>query len=401
MIIHIDRKGIFLSKYSKEELYEEGKVNLKKFSEAECVSGCTFAEELVSSAIEGTLGKKEWRERYSPYIKYRVFYTYQELNSLVKLLTNPTVKEACIEQTEALLDEFYVFYTALYGYEERIIENIPEQFFVPCFYPAVKETGEDIDIYSQYDRYGLVGFANALFNYSLNKSAFDLLRINSDEMSDIQILAKKLEKAKSIPCPEFDGLQISSIRDQLVQYKTYMLDYIRQHHKDDIAYIDNKKVEQRLYQHEQHALESIRANKDIIPNTLYLALETIEGQVVEHLKEVCGAADIVMNDTESRILAVYKSKKIKSKADWGVVCRLMVEMGVIEKDSFAAAADIINRVCGQDVTSAESIRKSPACCGDLKGNYSDANGWSMRTSTRQTARKLELYKQIAAIYMGE
>lgn len=400
MILHIDKKGLFLSPYSKEELYAEGKLNLQKFSEAECVSGCTFAEALVAATIEGRYKTTNWTDEYRYYIKQEVFCTYKELNSLVKMLTNTDISNACEEQRDELLSEFYRFYTAIYGWEERIIEKIPEQFFVPCFYPAVQVGCEDIDIYSQYDKYELRGFANAIFNYSLNKQAFELLRVNSDEVSDIQMLSKKLEQAKQVPCLEFDTLKIASITEQLKDYERVMLQYIHDKHKDDITYIDEKKVQQKLYLHEKLALETIRGKKEIIPDRLCLALETIESFVVEHLQKKYGFTDEVKTDADSRILAVYNSKKIRSKADWGVVYRLMVEQGIIIKDSYLAAAEWINRVCNQKVTNADAIRKSPAA-NDMKGAYNSTEGWSMKTENRESSGMLEKYNEIAKIYMDK
>lgn len=400
MILHIDKKGLFLSPYSKEELYAEGKLNLQKFSEAECMSGCTFAEALVAATIEDRYKTINWTDEYRHYINQEVFYTYKELNSLVKMLTNTEISNACEELRDDLLSEFYRFYTAIYGWEERIIGKFPEQFFVPCFYPAVQVGGEDIDIYSQYDKYELRGFANAIFNYSLNRQAFELLRVNSDEVLDIQMLSKKLEQAKQVPCPEFDTLKIASITEQLKDYERVMLQYIRDKHRDDITYVDDKKVQQKLYLHEKLALEMIQANKEIIPDKLCLALETIESFVVENLQKRYGFTDEVITDTDSRILAVYESKKIRNKADWGVVYRLMVELGKIKKDSYSAAAEWINRVCGKEVTNADSIRRSPAGSGDMKGTYNSTEGWSMRTRTRESSGKLEKYNEIAKIYMG-
>lgn len=95
---------------------------------------------------------------------------------------------------------------------------------------------------------------------------------------------------------------------------------------------------------------------------------------------------------EDGILAVYKSGVCKTKADWGVVFKIMVEKKYIAKTSYTAGAHMINQVCGEEVTTASAIKQSPAMT--IIGG-SIARGWTDKAHNRQSSNLLIHYQKIA------
>lgn len=95
---------------------------------------------------------------------------------------------------------------------------------------------------------------------------------------------------------------------------------------------------------------------------------------------------------ENGILAVYKSGQCKTKADWGVVFKIMVEKKYIAKTSYTAGAHMINQVCGEEVTTASAIKQSPAMT-IIGGSLT--RGWTDKAHNRQSSNLLIHYQKIA------
>jgi hypothetical protein len=100
-------------------------------------------------------------------------------------------------------------------------------------------------------------------------------------------------------------------------------------------------------------------------------------------------------DAEKRVQAVYKSRLCESKADWGIVFKLLVEDRVFQAKDICAGTKFINTCCGTNVTTEDAISRSPAM-SNLAGSY--RTGWSARETNRETAGKLLLYNTIAKTY---
>ena len=100
-------------------------------------------------------------------------------------------------------------------------------------------------------------------------------------------------------------------------------------------------------------------------------------------------------DAEKRVLAVYESRLCESKADWGIVFRLLVEDGIFRVKDICAGTKYINTCCGANVTTEDAISRSLAML-NLAGTY--RVGWTAREANRETAGKLLLYNTIAKTY---
>jgi len=103
---------------------------------------------------------------------------------------------------------------------------------------------------------------------------------------------------------------------------------------------------------------------------------------------------------ENRILAVFNSNLCKHDADWGVVFKLLIEnkefgFGPTE---YERCAELINKTCGTDVTSSDSIRLSKANTS-LGGTYK--TGWRDTDPSTQTKSMLKRYNAIAAVFMQD
>ena len=103
---------------------------------------------------------------------------------------------------------------------------------------------------------------------------------------------------------------------------------------------------------------------------------------------------------EDRILAVFNFNLCKHDADWGVVFKLLVEnkefgFGPTE---YERCAELINKTCGTDVTSSDSIRLSKANTS-LGGTYK--TGWRDTDPSKQTKSMLKRYNEIAAVFMQD
>lgn len=100
---------------------------------------------------------------------------------------------------------------------------------------------------------------------------------------------------------------------------------------------------------------------------------------------------------DAGIHAVHKAK-ICNKADWAAVVKILEERDEMQKGAYSADAEYINRICGEVVTNANSISRSPIFT-KIVGEYPN---WSVRPSeqNRETAGKLQDYLQIAELFIS-
>ncbi len=103
----------------------------------------------------------------------------------------------------------------------------------------------------------------------------------------------------------------------------------------------------------------------------------------------------VKTPTDAGICAVHKAK-ICNKADWAAVVKILEEREEMQKGAYSADAEYINRICGEEVTNANSISRSPIFT-KIVGEYPN---WSVRPSeqNRETAGKLQTYLEIGKIF---
>ena len=101
---------------------------------------------------------------------------------------------------------------------------------------------------------------------------------------------------------------------------------------------------------------------------------------------------------EERILAVYNANLCKNKADWGIVFRLLRELGRFKPTEYYECAELINLACEEKVTDEDSIRLSKPNLS-LKGSYK--TGWQDTKPTIQTESLLKRYKEIADVFMQD
>ena len=96
------------------------------------------------------------------------------------------------------------------------------------------------------------------------------------------------------------------------------------------------------------------------------------------------------------VLAVYEQCSCNA-ADWAVVIKLLEEQGAVPKSAYQNAAAYINDICGQEVTSAESIARS-AIYTKLIGKYPN---WRIKDGeeSRKAPNKLRKYLRIAQVFI--
>lgn len=99
---------------------------------------------------------------------------------------------------------------------------------------------------------------------------------------------------------------------------------------------------------------------------------------------------------EQRIKAVYDSNLCRIQADWGIVFRLLVELKKFGPTEYDDCADLINSVCGKDVTNTNAIRLSKAN-QNLSGSYH--SGYRDTSPSVQTDSFLKRVNEIADIFM--
>lgn len=98
---------------------------------------------------------------------------------------------------------------------------------------------------------------------------------------------------------------------------------------------------------------------------------------------------------DAGIMTVHQSH-LCNKADWAAVVKILEERDEMQKGAYSADAEYINRICGEVVTNANSISRSPIFT-KIVGEYPN---WSVRPSeqNRETAGKLQTYLEIGKIF---
>lgn len=103
------------------------------------------------------------------------------------------------------------------------------------------------------------------------------------------------------------------------------------------------------------------------------------------------------NKVDAAIKAVFEANICESP-DWVAVTRLLGERGLMQPNRLPYDAEYINIVCGQAVTSDNSIRRS-VMNEKISGRYPN---WVIRqgTESREMPKILDRYNQIAAIVVS-
>ena len=98
---------------------------------------------------------------------------------------------------------------------------------------------------------------------------------------------------------------------------------------------------------------------------------------------------------DAGIMAVHQTH-LCNKADWAAVVKILEERNEMQKGAYSADAEYINRICGEEVTNANSISRSPIFT-KIVGEYPN---WSVRPSeqNRETAGKLQDYLKGGKIF---
>lgn len=109
-------------------------------------------------------------------------------------------------------------------------------------------------------------------------------------------------------------------------------------------------------------------------------------------------ATVSTKTLEERILAVYRANLCKNKADWGIVFRLLRELGRFKPTEYYECAELINTTCGEVLTDEDSIRLSKPNLS-LRGSYK--TGWQDTKPTVQTESLLKRYNEIADVFMQD
>ena len=101
-----------------------------------------------------------------------------------------------------------------------------------------------------------------------------------------------------------------------------------------------------------------------------------------------------LNKVDAAIKAVFDSNLCES-ADWIAVTRLLQERGLKQPNGLPYDAARINEICGQEVTSANSISRS-IMNERIGGRYPN---WTIRSgcNTREMPNKLRHYNAVAKI----
>lgn len=100
--------------------------------------------------------------------------------------------------------------------------------------------------------------------------------------------------------------------------------------------------------------------------------------------------------TDRAIKAMYDEHLCES-ADWAVVVRILEEQGKWPKSAFSYAADYINKICGDKVTTANSISRS-ILYTKVKRTFPN---WEIKESerTREVPNKLQKYLNIGEVFI--
>lgn len=137
------------------------------------------------------------------------------------------------------------------------------------------------------------------------------------------------------------------------------------------------------------------SNVTIAPNGQITHSVRSHDAQAEDVIPITESAQQPLTGIEAGICAVHKAK-ICNKADWAVVVKILEERNEMQKGAYSADAEYINRICGEEVTNANSISRSPIFT-KIVGEYPN---WSVRPSeqNRETAGKLQTYLEIGKIF---
>jgi len=405
-VVYLLDKGILLSPFQKEDLYIGSKLDLKKLAQTECVASPSMAAAIIAAAVDGSIDSIHWSDIYANYIKTKLFTTYKELQCLINLLQTDEISVAVKDKTSTILNEFARFYMIQLECEEKILNLTPELFFKPLFYPSNCFYEDEIDIYCQYDKYNFQGFIKALFYYSINKAAFDVLYVHSNEFNDIEKLVSIVEKLDKLLSPDFCDLYVSNFNFLAKTYQEYCLRQYKIKYQGDIKFLDEQNIWKQIVLDEKRAYNHLKSKKQMIPDKLYQQFDVIESNFISHLIQTSGVDVKPTDECDPITVAIKrvaaskygKNGKSMSKADWGVVFRLLYEQGIINSSNYTAGADLINKACGKNVTTAASIRTSHIL-DDIDGTYE--KGWTDKVQNRQSANLLLKYKEIAKTFSEE
>lgn len=99
---------------------------------------------------------------------------------------------------------------------------------------------------------------------------------------------------------------------------------------------------------------------------------------------------------DAGIMAVHHAHICKA-ADWAVVVKILEELGEWQTATYKVDAERINEVCGENVTAANSLSRSPIYT-KITGKYPE---WKVKPDeqNRETAGKLQTYLKIGEIFM--
>lgn len=218
------------------------------------------------------------------------------------------------------------------------------------------------DARSVYGEYGVVRLAGTLVSAHIADLVCENLNKHSEKpQRDVNRVNKLIE------------------RTRLIGQSNVLEEELRSHMADESAWVRSI-LEQTLplitsgYKHEQW----LRATQAAVK-------QPVEKE--SRLPRVQGA---------SGIRAVYESAGCKTKADWGVVFKIMVEKKYIARAAYTAGAYIINQVCGEEVTTASAIKQSPAL-KIIGGTI--ARGWTDKAHNRQSSNLLIHYQTIADVFL--
>lgn len=167
-------------------------------------------------------------------------------------------------------------------------------------------------------------------------------------------------------------------------------------HYDGEVELLKKEVQSYTAAEEQHMDGDILKMTEFFINRLRksLGFETPKDEIDPSSKEF----NIHNHDEEidKRIKAVFKSKIYKNYADWGVIMRLLVELGEYTASNYTAVAKRINTACGKQVTTASALKTSHAMT-DVGGTWNE--GWIDKVRNRQSANLLNRFKEIARVFL--
>lgn len=222
----------------------------------------------------------------------------------------------------------------------------------------IQDKPDDVDAKSVYAAYGVIRLGGKLLSAHITDLVCENLNKHSgNNQRNIQRVKQLIEDAKR------NG-ETQPLEDELRQHMSASEAWVRAILEQTLPLITSG------YKHEQWLRTTLAAVH--LPAERKIRMSRVKG--------------------EEGIRAVYESNECKTKADWGVVFKIMVEKKYIAKTSYTAGAHIINQVCGEEVTTASAIKQSPAM--SIIGG-SIARGWTDKAHNRQSSNLLIHYQKIA------